>query len=1312
MAINIKAWLSSRGVAFLALLLLAVLRAAPSHARAVSMFKICLTDSSDPTAPGNKTLPRVPRVPRLPRTDLWQLESGSESESSESCSYFSWEEGEVKLDLQNHSAATYIAEAAKILKIGTADGDVNRVTDGMVGSGRKAAAVADSGTHRRSVVMTIIAAVRFIASSCAGAYAEMVSEGSFLCTHPIIALGLGVPFAIATASLLNKAAPRAVSWLSCCGDFLGNFWQRYVAEISWDLVLLTTAALTAEHQALSSHMFLSLGDCMSAAVLESVPFLIALSTDLARWMCSIYDNPADARARFMIACVLRTGAKNFHSLSLATEIMTVSGQTKRFAAQVAALLLMLTSCDFVAQVLLDSSPALRLALHMMTLARAAAVKAADASVLLWRSASAAVIAITDVLTCALHVYQVYIEPRLPVALCIAVWTRVYDSAALATSAIHSLAKHAGDRVLSLSFRLADNVCSLYDFGIHLLTFFVDFCKHLLEEGMRRITLATRKALSRISEFAESICERMLQAMSIMYQRTLIRIQQALSQVHAVAEYTAETMSKLVQEMSAFHHRAIVPTAQRTWLHVYAVAEYTAETMSKLVQEMSAFYQRVVVPTAQWIWLHICRAANLLIEVLQRFSRCVEEVLIKLSEILSVALQHLKRMYFQVREAVARFCSKALQIFSATCSRLSRARDYSLAVLHGFYIHFYIDCWLPAAFRLELLCIRCLNSAELLVSRLHSWSLTLMDDFLRWWNTPSWLGRWLSKISEDFLRWWNTPSWLGNWLSKISDYMTAVFCAFGDWCQRWLHYTIAVVSSWVQKTMCFFRKCLSAAVEAAKICARTCINSSSWVLSKMKRLIRKMFECLSNVLKVMLKWLKVSMGFLGEVMTSTWCISCGVLLAQHAMLANMRLAILLGYAACSCIAIGITLAGRTARRWILAWPLTAIGRSLEKIGALAFMHVDFLLTDLVIHVLKITWRLITCIFRIVWRVVELPLHAFEDFITLIWRCAVRPAFRIVFHIWSYPVVWWIMSASGLIVAYCLHAGLMSPEPLYNTGILCHSKLVSLAGAFLAPAYNLGSYVLSKVQPAASSLPGRAAIVGAVVDTMMARPLALLISPTFGSCCGGAFILTSYTIRRLSRDLQLNEDEQLALAVRFGRSAFRMLFTIVTAFAVVLLVDNSLLQGLLKQVCVPFALIYIAGGLLNYVAEVRTWRRTSMLQQQRREQQREAVAAAAATRAAATSAAAAAAAVAEQQEAQSSTPAAEPERPAQPLRVFAAEECSICLEAFDSVDDDDQTVLRCGHTLHTKCALDWLKNSPTCPICRERVDRRGILRQKIF
>ena len=48
----------------------------------------------------------------------------------------------------------------------------------------------------------------------------------------------------------------------------------------------------------------------------------------------------------------------------------------------------------------------------------------------------------------------------------------------------------------------------------------------------------------------------------------------------------------------------------------------------------------------------------------------------------------------------------------------------------------------------------------------------------------------------------------------------------------------------------------------------------------------------------------------------------------------------------------------------------------------------------------------------------------------------------------------------------------------------------------------------------------------------------------------------------------------------------------------------------------------------------------------------------------------------------------------------ETCSVCLEEFDGTEP---VTLRCGHSFHATCVLEWFRRSGSCPICRDTVDQ---------
>ena len=45
-----------------------------------------------------------------------------------------------------------------------------------------------------------------------------------------------------------------------------------------------------------------------------------------------------------------------------------------------------------------------------------------------------------------------------------------------------------------------------------------------------------------------------------------------------------------------------------------------------------------------------------------------------------------------------------------------------------------------------------------------------------------------------------------------------------------------------------------------------------------------------------------------------------------------------------------------------------------------------------------------------------------------------------------------------------------------------------------------------------------------------------------------------------------------------------------------------------------------------------------------------------------------------------------------------ECSICME----INYNQVIITDCNHEFHEKCLFEWMKNSPTCPICRNQLE----------
>ena len=59
----------------------------------------------------------------------------------------------------------------------------------------------------------------------------------------------------------------------------------------------------------------------------------------------------------------------------------------------------------------------------------------------------------------------------------------------------------------------------------------------------------------------------------------------------------------------------------------------------------------------------------------------------------------------------------------------------------------------------------------------------------------------------------------------------------------------------------------------------------------------------------------------------------------------------------------------------------------------------------------------------------------------------------------------------------------------------------------------------------------------------------------------------------------------------------------------------------------------------------------------------------------------------------------------------ENCAICLERFINItskknklidDDDDISILNCGHQFHKNCISKWMKWKKDCPLCRQKIN----------
>ncbi|MCL7046525.1 hypothetical protein MKW94_024339 [Papaver nudicaule] len=61
---------------------------------------------------------------------------------------------------------------------------------------------------------------------------------------------------------------------------------------------------------------------------------------------------------------------------------------------------------------------------------------------------------------------------------------------------------------------------------------------------------------------------------------------------------------------------------------------------------------------------------------------------------------------------------------------------------------------------------------------------------------------------------------------------------------------------------------------------------------------------------------------------------------------------------------------------------------------------------------------------------------------------------------------------------------------------------------------------------------------------------------------------------------------------------------------------------------------------------------------------------------------------------------------------SEVCSVCLQDMNGGDDGAVVALKCSHTFHEKCVLEWSKRMPNCPLCRHdmRKDQQQNLKRK--
>uniref|UniRef100_A0A183C359 RING-type domain-containing protein n=1 Tax=Globodera pallida TaxID=36090 RepID=A0A183C359_GLOPA len=47
-----------------------------------------------------------------------------------------------------------------------------------------------------------------------------------------------------------------------------------------------------------------------------------------------------------------------------------------------------------------------------------------------------------------------------------------------------------------------------------------------------------------------------------------------------------------------------------------------------------------------------------------------------------------------------------------------------------------------------------------------------------------------------------------------------------------------------------------------------------------------------------------------------------------------------------------------------------------------------------------------------------------------------------------------------------------------------------------------------------------------------------------------------------------------------------------------------------------------------------------------------------------------------------------------------DCSICLHEFEQ-SEELKILQNCNHNFHSECVDKWLKENPTCPVCRSYV-----------
>jgi hypothetical protein len=64
----------------------------------------------------------------------------------------------------------------------------------------------------------------------------------------------------------------------------------------------------------------------------------------------------------------------------------------------------------------------------------------------------------------------------------------------------------------------------------------------------------------------------------------------------------------------------------------------------------------------------------------------------------------------------------------------------------------------------------------------------------------------------------------------------------------------------------------------------------------------------------------------------------------------------------------------------------------------------------------------------------------------------------------------------------------------------------------------------------------------------------------------------------------------------------------------------------------------------------------------------------------------------------------------ISINPTEDTHICVICMDEISENENFVTKCGHTFHQLCINRWFCNSPTCPICREKISLLSRLQLK--